>query len=159
MQRQAIRQGFCYEEPATGAHGLLANPPAAAEPTSLADSGASATTSDDPGPSSSMQQHSDIDLDLDLSMGLADSDADAEGVTDDEVVVPSPTPSIPRPLLRSSSTHDPPDGPMLGFVVREREVADADASMSMDHARTSPDRGLEFDLTSLTSLGPSVSGG
>ena len=26
MQRQAIWQGFCYEEPATGAHSLLANP-------------------------------------------------------------------------------------------------------------------------------------
>ena len=157
MQRQAIRQSFCYEEPATGAHGLLANPPAAAKPTSLADSGASATTSDDPGPS--LQQHSDMDLDLDVSMGLADSDADAEGVTDDEVVVPSPTPSIPHPLLRSSGTHEHPDGPMLGFVVREREVADADTSTRLDHASASPDRGLDLDLTSLTSLGPSVSGG
>ena len=64
MRQQAIRQGFCYEEPATGAHGLLANPPAAAEPTSLADSCASAITSDDPGPS--LQQHSDMDLDLDV---------------------------------------------------------------------------------------------
>ena len=102
MQRQAIRQGFCYEEPATGAHGLLANPPAAAESTSLAGSGASATTSDDPGPSPSLLQLSDMDLDLDVSMGLADSDADAEGVTDDEVVLPFPTPSVPHPLLRSS---------------------------------------------------------
>ena len=101
MQRQAIWQGFCYEEPATGAHGLLANSPAAAEPTSLADSGAGATTSDNPGPSPSRQQRSDMDLDLDVSMGHTDSDVDAEGVTDDEVVVPSPTPSIPHPLLRS----------------------------------------------------------
>ena len=144
---------------ATGAHSLLANPPAVAEPTSLADSSASATTSDDPGPSPSLQQHSDMDLDLDVSMGLADSDADAEGVTYDEVVVPSTTPSVPHPPLRSSGTHGHPDGPMLGFVVREREVADADASTSLDYARTSPDRGLDFDLTSLTSLGPSVSGG
>ena len=161
QQPQAIRQGFCYEEPATGAHGLLANPPAAAEFTSLAGSGASATTSDDPGPSSSLQQHSDMDLDLDVSMGLADSDADAEGVTDDEVVVPSPTPSVPHPLLRSSGTHDHPDGPMLGFVIREREASDADpdAGPSLDHVRASPDRGLDLDLTSLTSLGPSVSGG
>ena len=159
MQRQAIRQGFCYEEPATGAHGLLANLPAAAEPTSLADSGASATTSDDPGPSPSLQQQSDMDLDLDVSMGLADSDVDAEGVTDDEVVVPSPTPSAPHPLLRPSGAHEHPDGPMLGFIVPERGVADADASTSLDHARASPDRGLDFDLTSLTSLGPSVSGG
>ena len=159
MQRQAIRQGFCYEEPATGAHGLLANLSAAAEPTSLVDSGASATTSDDPGPSPSLQQQSDMDLDLDVSMGLADSDVDAEGVTDDEVVVPSPTPSAPHPLLRPSGAHEHPDGPMLGFIVPERGVADADASTSLDHARVSPDRGLDFDLTSLTSLGPSVSGG
>ena len=67
-----------------------------------------------------------MDLDLDVSMGLTDSDADAEGVTDDKVVVPSPTPSVPNPLLRSSGTHDHPDGPMLGFVVREGEVTDAD---------------------------------
>ena len=102
-----------------------------------------------------------MDLDLDVSMGLADSDADAEGVTDDEVVVPSPTPSVPHPLLRSSGTHDHPDGPMLGFVIREREVpgADPDAGPSLDHVRASPDRGLDLDLTSLTSLGPSVSGG
>ena len=96
-----------------------------------------------------------MDLHLDVSMGLTDSDADAEGVTDDEVVVPSPTPSAPHPLLRSSSTHEHPDGPMHGFVVPKG----ADASTSLDHARESPDRGLDFDLTSLTSLGPSVSGG
>ena len=151
MQRQAIRQGFCYEEPASGAHGLLANPLAAAESPSLADSGVSAITSD---PSPSLQ-HSDMGLDLDVSMGFTDSDADAEGVTDDEAVMPSPTPSAPHPLLRSSGTHEHPDGPMLGFVVPER----GDASTSLDLARESPDRGLDFDLTSLTSLGPSVSGG
>ena len=66
MQRQAIRQGFCCEEPATGAHGLLANPLPAAEPSSLADSGVSATTSDDLGPS---LQHSVMGLDLDVSIG------------------------------------------------------------------------------------------
>ena len=32
MQRQAIRQGFCCEDPLTGMLDLLANPPAAAEP-------------------------------------------------------------------------------------------------------------------------------
>ena len=85
MQRQAIRQGF-YCEPATGAHGLLANSPAAAESTPLADSDASTTKS---GPS--LQQHPDVDLDLDVSMGLMGSDAGAEGATDDEVVVPSPS--------------------------------------------------------------------
>ena len=151
MQRQAIRQGFCYEEPVSGAHGLLTNPLDAAESPSLADSGVSAITSD---PSPSLQ-HLDMGPDLDASMGLTDSDADAEGVTDDEVVVPSPTPSAPHPLLRSSGTHEHPDGPMLGFVVPER----ADAGTSLDHTRESPDRGLDFDLTSLTSLGPSVSGG
>ena len=49
MQQQAIRQGFRCEELATGAHCLLANPPAGAEPTPLADSGAYATTYSDPG--------------------------------------------------------------------------------------------------------------
>ena len=115
MQRQAIWQGFGCEEPATGAHSLLANPLAAAEPSSLADSGVSATTSD---PSPSLQ-HSDMDLILDVSMGFTDSDADAEGVTDDEVVVPSPTSSATHPHLRSSGMHEHPDGPMLGYVVPE----------------------------------------
>ena len=104
MQRQAIWQGFCCEEPATGAHGLLANPLAAAGPPSLADSGVSATTSD-PSPS---PQHSDMGLNLDVSMGFTDSDTDAEGVTDDEVIVPSPTPSATHPHLRSSGMHEHP---------------------------------------------------
>ena len=95
-----------------------------------------------------------MDIDLDVSMGLTDSDADAEGVTDDEVVVPSPTPSAPYPPPRSSGTHEHPDGPMLRFVVPKREVADANASTSLDHARASPDRGLNFDLTSLTFTRP-----
>jgi hypothetical protein len=147
MQRQAIRQGFCYEGSATGAHGLLAkNSPAAAELiTPLADSGACATTSgSEPG--------LDLNLDLDVSMGLPDSGADADGVTDDEVVVPSPTPPTPHPLLRSSGTHDHPDGPMLGFVVPEHDNPDPDAGPSLDHAHASPDRGLGFDLTSLSAL-------
>ena len=154
MQLQAIQQGFCCEEPATGAHGLLANTLAAAEPPTLVDSGVNATTSDNHGPS--LQQHSDIDIDLDVSMGLTDWVADAEGVTDDEVVVPSPTPSAPHPLLHFSSTHEHPDGPMLGFAVPEPEIVDTNGS-SLDHARASLNRGLDFDLTSLTSLGPSVS--
>ena len=122
----------------------------------LASDGASATTSDDPGPS---PQHSDMDLNLDVSLSLTDSNADAEGVTDDEVLAPSPTRSAPHPLLRSSCRHEHPDGPMLGFVVPEREVADANASTSLDQARASPDRGFDFDLTSLTSLNPNVSDG
>ena len=82
------------------------------------------------------------------------------GVTGDEEVVPLlSTPSAPHPPLRPFSTHDHPDEPMLGFVVPEREVSNADACTSLDHARASPDRGLDFDLTSLTSLGPSVSDG
>lgn len=72
-----------------------------------------ATTSNDPGPS---LQHSDLNLDFDVFMGPMDSDADAEGVTDDEVVVPSPTPSALHPLLRSSGTHDHPDRPMLDLL-------------------------------------------
>jgi hypothetical protein len=140
MQRQTIRQGFCYEGSATGAHGLLAkNSPAAAELTTpLADSGACATTSG---------SEPALDLNHDLEVGLADSDADADEVTDDEVGVPSPTPHTPHPLLRSSGTHDHPDGPMLGFVVPEHADADPVAGTSLDHADATPDRGLHVDLT------------
>ena len=51
IQWQAIQQGFCYEEPASGTHGLLTYPPAAAKPSSPVDSSASASTFDDPSPS------------------------------------------------------------------------------------------------------------
>ncbi|KAN0136406.1 hypothetical protein V8E53_005774, partial [Lactarius tabidus] len=87
-------------------------------------------------------------------MGLTESDADADGVTDDEVVMPSPTPSTPHPLLRSSGAHDHPDGPMLGFVAPEHNNADPDpiAGTSLDHAHASPDRGLDFNLTSLSAI-------
>ena len=156
MQGPAIRQGFCCEGPATGAHVLLANPPAAAELTTLLmDSGACATKSDDPGPS---LQHSDMDLDLDVFMGLTDSDADAKGVTDDEVVVPSPTPSASHSFLRSSGTQDHPDGSMLGFEAPEHDT-DPDAGLSLGHARASSDQHFDFVLTSLTSLNASVSCG
>ena len=73
-------------------------------------------------------------------MGLTDSDVYVEGVTDNEVVVPLPTTSAPHPLLRSSGTHD--HGPMLEFVVPQRNVSDADAITSLDHAYASPDRDL-----------------
>lgn len=95
MQRHAIRQGLCCEEPTAGAHGLLANPSGVAEPTTPLAHSVVCTTSSDSCPS---QQHSDLGLDLDVFMGLTDSGADAEGVTDDEVVVPSPTPSTSPPL-------------------------------------------------------------
>ena len=103
----------------------------------------------------------DTDLDLDVSMSLTDSDADAEGVTDDEVVVPSPSPLAPNPLLRSLGTHGHPDRPMLDFVIAEHEVADTDpdVGMSLGNAHASPDRSLDFDLASLTSLNASVSDG
>jgi hypothetical protein len=147
MHQQAIRQGFCCEGTAAGAHGLLASPiPAAAEPTpATMDSGACATTTTttDPG-----LQHASIDLhlDLDVSMDLedepADADADARSVHDDVVVPPPPL----HPLLR---THDHPDGPMLGFMIPEHDGADADAALS--HAFTSPDRDLDFEpITSLS---------
>ena len=99
-----------------------------------------------------------MDLDLDVSTGLTDSDT--EDVTDYEVVVPSPTPSVPRPLIRSSGTCKHPDGPILGFFVPDHEVADPDpnAGPSLGHACASPDRGLDFYLVSLTSLNPNVSG-
>ena len=102
-----------------------------------------------------------MDLYVDVSMSLTDSDADAEGVTDDEVVVPSPSPLAPNPLLRSLGTHHQPDGPMLDFVIAEHEIADADPDLgtSLGHARASPDPGLDFDHTSFTSLNASVSGG
>ena len=77
------------------------------------------------------------------------------GVTDDEEVVPLlSTPSAPHPPLRPSSTHDHPDEPMLGFVVPEREVSDADACTSLDHARASPDRAWTSTSLLLLHLAP-----
>ena len=86
MQQHAIRQGFCYDESAANAHGLLAHTPlAAAEPTPATDSDACATTmtaspasaATDPG-----LQNASLDLNLDLvvSMDLGDGPADTDTV-------------------------------------------------------------------------------
>ena len=50
---------------------------------------------------------------------------------------------------------------MLDPVITEHEIADAnpDVGTSLGHARASPDLGLDFDLTSFTSLNASESGG
>ena len=52
--------------------------------------------------------------------------------------------SFPRLHIQSptpSGNHEHPDGPMLGFVIPEHEVAnaDSDAGPSLCHARASPD--------------------
>ncbi|KAF8260850.1 hypothetical protein EI94DRAFT_866634 [Lactarius quietus] len=65
---------------------------------------------------------------------------------DDVVPPPSPT---PHPLLRLSGTHDPPDGPMVGFVIPEHDPSPA---------HMSPERDLDFGLSSLSAVG-SVGGG
>ena len=59
-----------------------------------------------------------------------DSDADSEGGADYEVVIPSPMPSVPHPLL---DTHEHPDEPMLGFVVPE--CADASTNLEVVGSR------------------------
>ncbi|KAN0136395.1 hypothetical protein V8E53_005763 [Lactarius tabidus] len=132
--------------PQPSTHGLLAkkSPVAAELTTPLADSGACATTS-------GSEPTLDLILDIDVSMGLTDSDADADGVTDDEVVVPSPTPPTPHQLLRSSSTHDHPDGSMLGFAIPEHNDAAADPAGGTS-LPASPERGSDFDLTSLSAI-------
>jgi hypothetical protein len=42
-----------------------------------------------------------------------ESDVVEEEVAENDLVVPPRTPPIRQPLLRSSSTYDHPDGPML----------------------------------------------
>ncbi|KAH9055280.1 hypothetical protein EDB87DRAFT_1338580 [Lactarius vividus] len=151
----AIRQGFCYEGAAVGAHGLLATSPAA-EPSPVSDSGACAITTNSTltpvtvtDPDDLQEASLDLDLDLDIPMdleaGLADADADAHGVGDD-VVPPHP----PPPLLRTAGTHEHPDGPMLGFVIPEHDGIDHSPSANIDVGRalTSPSQGLSFNLTS-----------
>ena len=159
MQRQAIRQGFAMRSPQqarTVSSQILPPPP---NPPPSRTAALAPPHPMIPVPVCSSTRTWISTSMFDVSMGLTDSEADAEGVTDDEVVVHSPTPSALHPLLRSSGTHDHLDGPMLGFVVREREVTYADTRTSLDHARANSDHGLDFDLTSLTSLGPSASGG
>ena len=46
----------------------------------------------------------------------------------------------------------PPRRTYARFVVPERNNADADPSTRLDHARASPDQGLDFDLTSHPSV-------
>ncbi|KAI9436041.1 hypothetical protein H4582DRAFT_496407 [Lactarius indigo] len=153
-EQYAIRQGFCYEGAAVGAHGLLATSPAV-EPTPASDSGACATTTNSApvtatDPDDLQDASLDLDLDLDIPMDLeagpADTDANADAHGVDDVVPPHP----PPPLLRTAGAHDHPDGPMLGFVIPERDGVNHSPTSSMDVGRalTSPSQGLNFDLTS-----------
>ena len=146
MQRQAIRQGFCYEGTETGADGLLATSPAAAEQPVLG--GVCANTSTSTTSTASDSSLPDLDFPMDLVDERADVDADARGANDTDVVVPPPTPPpptppAPNPLLRRSGSQDHPYGPMFGSVIPEHDDADADAD-------TSPERDLHFDLSSLS---------
>ncbi|KAH9167665.1 hypothetical protein EDB89DRAFT_107258 [Lactarius sanguifluus] len=146
-QQYAIRQGFCYEGTAVGAHGLLAISPAA-ESSPASDSGACATTTNSAlatatDPDDLQDASLDLDLDLDISMDLEAGPADAHGVEDDVV------PPHPPPLLRTAGTHDHPDGPMLGFVIPEHDVDHSpSAGLDVGRALTSPTQGLSFNLTS-----------
>ncbi|KAI9436837.1 hypothetical protein H4582DRAFT_362379 [Lactarius indigo] len=56
----------------------------------------------------------------------------------------------PPPLLRTAGAHDHPDGPMLGFVIPERDGVDHSPTASVDVGRTltNPSQVLSFDLTS-----------
>ncbi|KAH9019893.1 hypothetical protein EDB83DRAFT_118469 [Lactarius deliciosus] len=132
-QQYAIRQGFCYGGGAAiSVHGLLATSPAA-EPPPVSDSGACAITTNfasatDP---DDLQDASlDLDLDLDVSMDLEAGPTDAHGVEND-VVPPHP----PPPQLRTASTHDHPDGPMLGRVIPDHGGVDHGPGPGVDVGR------------------------
>ncbi|KAN0136452.1 hypothetical protein V8E53_005820 [Lactarius tabidus] len=89
-------------------------------------------------------------------MGLTDSDADVDRVINDEVVVPSAHASYSPPFLCSSGTHDYPDSALLDFMIPEYDdpKPEPDAGMILGHAHVSPNRGLDFDLTFLSTGAP-----
>ena len=85
-------------------------------------------------------------------MNIADEPVgtDTQRVDDANIVVP---PHMLYPLLCTSGTHDHPDGPMLGFVIPEH-----DAGVDLRQAHTSPERDLDFNITSLSAGGSSGKG-
>lgn len=95
MQRQAIRQGFC-NGPASGAHGLLAYFPDAAEQAAPVVHDGSASTSI-PDPSPQQNEGLDIHVDLDVSMGEQPADEPTDTHEVDDVVEPPPSlPTLTR---------------------------------------------------------------
>ncbi|KAH9069621.1 hypothetical protein EDB83DRAFT_2674316 [Lactarius deliciosus] len=134
----AIRQGFCYEGAAVGAHGLRATSPAA-EPSPVSDRGACAITTNSASatdPDDLQDASLDLDCDLDILMDFEAGPADAHGVEDD-VVPPHP----PPPLLRTVGTHDHPDGHVLGFVILEHDDVDHSPGAGVDIGRAGTDTG------------------
>ncbi|KAH9069604.1 hypothetical protein EDB83DRAFT_2518349 [Lactarius deliciosus] len=136
VQQHAIRQGFCYEGVAVGAHGLLASLPAA-EPTPALGGSTCATITN-----SATAPDPDLDLDLDFTMDLGDAPAEYEDADTHPVVVGDVMPPhLSPPLLRTAGTHGHPDGPVLGLVIPE-----PDANFDL----ASPNRGGEGWIDWLT---------
>jgi hypothetical protein len=122
-QRQKMRQhnsqeGFCDEEAAEGAHGLLATPTTAAATTTMT----TASTSDSsPHAPTTDPQHAIFDLgDIVVPMDVDDQEQEQVQQQPEADQVPDIMPAVPAHALRISPT-DHPDGPMLGFVPSEHD--------------------------------------
>lgn len=152
-RHQESVQGFCCEEAAVGAHGLLESPSAV-----VAISSAAATTttmtaiSITPTIDSSIRadptspQNLPIDLGLDVTVPMDVTDGEQEHMHELQDAVQAAV--VPPHALRiSSSSH--PDGPMLGFMLSEHDDARCTTSLSADTELSSD--GIGLDLGAKTS--------
>jgi hypothetical protein len=144
--RPETLQGFHGEEAAVGAHGLLESSTTVAATTGATDTMGATKDSSAYATATNLQNHS-LDLGMDVIVPMAIDDRGQELVQERQDVVRAMV--VPPHALRiSSSTH--PEGPMLSFVLSEREDADAvRASLSVsadpDTEASSGGVGLELD--------------
>ena len=118
-------QGFHGEEAATGAHGLLETPAAAATPmdSSLC---AIPTTTATTATNTDLHDHPPLDICLDITVPMDIGDVEQQERQD-----AVRTTGVPSHALRiSNTTH--PDGPMLGFALSEHDDGPGPASLSAD---------------------------
>jgi len=131
-------QGFHSEEAAVGAHGLLESPTTIAATTAATDTMGATTAPKDSSTATNLQNHS-LNLGMDVIVPMAIDDAGQER---QDLVRATVVPS--HALRIFSSTH--PEGPMLGFVLSEREDAvRSSLSADPDTEASSDGVGLELD--------------
>jgi len=142
-------QGFHGEEAATGAHGLLETPAAAATPmdSSLC---AIPTTTATTATNTDLHHHPlDIGLDIVVPMEIGD-------VEQQERQDAVRTAGVPSHALRISNNSTHPDGPMLGFALSEHDDGPGPASLSADADTEASSDGFGLGLGALDVMPASV---
>ncbi|KAH9963612.1 hypothetical protein BC827DRAFT_1193088 [Russula dissimulans] len=141
-------QGFRGEEAAVGAHGLLESPTTVAATIAAADTMGDTTAPQNSGACANTTglQNRSLDLGMDAIVPMVMDDGGQELVQERHDVVRATV--VPSHALRIfSTTH--PEGPMLGFVLSEREDA-VHGSLSADPDTEASSNGVGLELDANT---------